>query len=568
MAVVAVMAAGSFARAAPTLRVKAQTRIDAHVVRSRGTLLLQGQVKDDLSAPIARVGVTISLKTADGHAVAMPDASHGSTSCASPQLEGDGSSLRVVSDEAGRFCLRVPLPSQVLVATIDAAGSDYLSNATVSVPADLTRQAVVLAFDPEPRIVSLDSPPSDLDAVAVFEEDETTSPAIGLPLVLETEQGKEVATGTTDARGRTRFRLDPSKLGPPGRGELVLKYAGSDGNAQSVHHAPIERDARITLAPKDLVRGGVPEDGVPITIVASTKRAPVSSGSVEAKVGDVVVGAATVEPSGEANLVVTFGSQHDKEVPLRVRYVPDAPWLKPGDELLINLPIEAPSPLRQVPLVIIGGALAAWLIAGRLAQRRAQQPRTSMPPRSVPGGVAGISIIGNAPRSRRGPLVGRVVDAHDGTPVARARVAIEETRIQDVQVVASTFTGSDGRFKLDAQASAAMHLVCEGPLHAQLRQQMPHAAEVEVALVLRKRRVLDRLVRWARASGNPWDGKPEPTPGHVRRAAERERPDVEKWAEAVERAAYAEGEVDARTEAEVDELHPVAAKDEAGRRAR
>ena len=39
------------------------------------------------------------------------------------------------------------------------------------------------------------------------------------------------------------------------------------------------------------------------------------------------------------------------------------------------------------------------------------------------------------------------------------------------------------------------------------------------ALVLRKRALLDRLVEWARRRGLPYDARPEPTPGHVRRAA-------------------------------------------------
>lgn len=572
--VLVLVGVSAVASAAPTLRVKAQTRIDAHASRSHGSLVLQGQVKDDLAAPIAQAAVTISLKSADGVDVRLPDAAHGTVSCASPRVTGDGSSLQVVSDEAGRFCVRVPLPPMVRVVTVTTASSDYLSAASVAVPADLTRQAVVLAFDPEPRIVSLDSAPADLEVKATLEEDDTTSPAASLALVLESESGDSIGTATTDDRGRARFRLDPSKLGLPGRGELVVKYAGSDGYAQSVHHAHIERDAQVTLAPTELVRGGIPEDGIPIAIKASTKRGPIGSGSVEAKVGDVIVGAGAVSASGEADLVVTFGAQHDKEIPIRVRYVPDTPWLKSGDELLINLPVETPSPLRQVPLVVIGGALAAWLIAGRLARRRSQQPRASVPSRSI-SGVAGISVIEGAPRSRRGPLGGRVVDAHDGTPLARVRVAIEESRIQDVQVIASAFTDAEGRFRLEAQATAAMHLVCEGPLHAQLRQAMPHASEVEVALVLRKRRVLDRLVRWARAAGGSFDQRPEPTPGHVRREATHEQPKVEQWAAAVERAAYDDGIIDARAEEELDRLHPgpphdpqESPRDERDRRAR
>lgn len=542
--------------AAPTLRVRAQTAIDAHATRSHGALVISGQLRDDLAVPIAHASVTLKLAYAPSkQPVALQSELGAPSSCGAEAVTTTTDEVQTRTDEAGRLCVRVPLPVDRYAATLSSAPSDYYEAASAEVPADLTRAAVVLEFDPEPRIVSLDAPPAELDAIATTEDDDARTPAPGIALSLENESGTTVGRATTDAAGRARFTVEPTALGAPGRGELVLKFEGNALLGNSVHHALIERDARVTLAPTSLVRGGVPEDGIVLPIAATTKLGPVTSGSVEARVGESVVGAAPLSAQGTASLVASFTPGTQKDVPVRIRYAADAPWFKPGDELLVNVPVEAPSPLRQVPLVVIGAALAAWLIAGRVVKKRSTRPKTSTSP-TAPEGVAGISIIG-APRSRRGVLVGTVVDAHDGSPVERARVAIEETRIQDVRVVASAFTDAHGRFRLDESgANSAMHLVSEGPLHAALRQPLPQAAEVQIALVLRKRRILERLVQWARAKGAPFDARPEPTPGHVRKVAERDRRDVEEWALAIERAAYDEGEVDARVEQEIDALSP------------
>jgi hypothetical protein len=98
-------------------------------------------------------------------------------------------------------------------------------------------------------------------------------------------------------------------------------------------------------------------------------------------------------------------------------------------------------------------------------------------------------------------------------------------------------------------------LLAEGPLHATLRRPMPPAGELDVALVLRKRAILDRLVAWARRRGKPFDARPEPTPGHVRRAAAAEL-GVALWADAVERTAYGAGVVNEEAQRAVDRLAP------------
>jgi hypothetical protein len=154
---------------------------------------------------------------------------------------------------------------------------------------------------------------------------------------------------------------------------------------------------------------------------------------------------------------------------------------------------------------------------------------------------------------------GRVIDAHEGVAISEARVVIERAGFEGVAVVASTFTDREGRFTLPATdplgAGGEPRLVIEAPLHSALHQRLPPSGELKIALVSRKRKILERLVEWARQRGRPFDARPEATPGHVKRAA-ADGTKTAAWADAVERAAYAPGGVDARAEEEIEKLKP------------
>jgi hypothetical protein len=156
----------------------------------------------------------------------------------------------------------------------------------------------------------------------------------------------------------------------------------------------------------------------------------------------------------------------------------------------------------------------------------------------------------------RAGWIGRVVDAHDGSVVAGARVSIQRRGFERVETIASAVTREEGQFEL-ASSDWLPHddLVAEGPGHAELRLRVPPAGELRIVLVSRKRALLERLIGWARRRGKPFDGWPEPTPNQVRRAAGTEVA-VARWADAVERAAYGGAPIDREAQAEVDRLAP------------
>src|SRR5450432_2241924 len=100
--------------AAPSLRVRSQTRIEARATRSHGSLVIQGQIKDDLDAPLGGQPVVIALReegsNGKGIALGEPEApgapcEHGNPPSFSPSGEGASALLRSDSD-SGRFCVR------------------------------------------------------------------------------------------------------------------------------------------------------------------------------------------------------------------------------------------------------------------------------------------------------------------------------------------------------------------------------------------------------------------------------------------------------------------------------
>ena len=591
----------SRATAAPArLRLRGSAHIDAHGARAEGEeILLRGVLQDDAASPLARETITLSIARAASPAqrVGLGDDRRAPRSCATgvhdPRPSADHT-LTLTTDDAGRFCVRAPLPVDRYVAHLEWAGSTLVDGAKADVPVDMSRRALTLRFEPEPRVVSVAAiaptaptaptratagapvavTPVALEAVAAIDDNGTLAAAGGLALTLTNERGALLAGGRTNAAGRLRFVIDPELAGPPGRGELRVAFAGNADTASTTHVAEIERHTRVDLLVPgasraggergeagDVLPAGAPEDGVAFTVTARARGVDVPSGSVEAWAFDMRVGAASVE-HGEAKVVVTFAADPAATAPgdvaITLRYAPSAPWYEPGEPRVVRLPLRGASPWRQLPLVLAGLAVIAWFVLGRTARARTAShapPR----PRPVSRGEAKVDVV----RVARDPHTGwsgRIVDAHDGDPVKDAFVSIVRPAFGLAEVVGRTQAGDDGRFELHrgAEARPGDELLIEAPLHASLRRPLPPSGELDVALVLRRRALLARLVSWARQRGRPFDARPEPTPGHVRRQAGNDF-NLARWAEAVERAAFAGLAVDARAEEEIDRLAPAAA---------
>jgi hypothetical protein len=565
----------SGALATTRVHVRGTARIDARASRSSAPdgvasgaprkLVLAGSLVDDASQPLAgeRVTLSLALKTAPSVALGLPPYTPercGEGPGPGPALErADALSLK--TDAAGRFCVKLSLPVDVYVARLGFDANGNIDATRIELPVDLALRPLTLRFDPEPTVLHLEGPATVIEAIATTESEETGTsfPAQGLTLTLTNETGTVLGSATTNTSGHTRFAVLPQQLGDPGKGELRVAFAGNGEVGSSVHVAQVERHVRVALAAPEATDGrlpeGVPEDGagIAVTAAATNGGGSVPTGTIEARIGDAIVGAAPLE-AGKARVVVTFSTPLN-EMPLSLHYSADAPWYEPESDLVLTLPVRGPSPWRRAPLVLAGLAVIAWLILGRASPTRARKSKTASPPHGPPiAGEARLEVVREL-RGREG-WTGRVFDAHDGTPVEGALVSIERPGFTGKERIAYAATDTLGAFRLEHfETREGDRLSVEGPLHAELAQPVPPSGELAIALVLRKRALLDRLVDWAKKRGKPFDGPPEPTPGHVRRTAGADFP-VARWADAVERAAYSGTVVDAKAEAEVDRLAP------------
>jgi hypothetical protein len=469
-------------------------------------------------------------------------------------------------DPSGRFCVRLSLPKDRYLAELEVRPSASLDGSLVRLPLDLSLRPVTLRFDPEHPVLDLDEESTDLEVFASTEEDGTATAASGLWLGLENESGAMLGGAMTSASGRARFVVTGARLGQPGRGELRATFAGNADFGPCATSLSVERRTLVDLIVTD-AKGGrrsmeSPEDGFAIPIVAAPRCSRfgcvgLPTGAVEARVGETIVGAAMLE-RGAAQLVATF-AMSAAEVPLSIRYEPGAPWFRAPPDLVVNQPVKAASGWRDVPLVIAG--LAAVLLIA-MARSTARVAALRGPPAHKPATRRGahVELVRRDPASKG--WSGHVVDADDGSTVPNARIHIERHGFDGVNVLFRTTSDALGRFALaPVHSLPGDELVADAPLHGLLRGPLPADGELSVALVLRRRALLDRLVTWARRRGRPFDVAAEPTPAQVRRAA-RADPDVIRWADAVELAAFGGRVVDEQAQEDVDSLAPGGPPDE------
>jgi hypothetical protein len=575
---VVVMAFVSFAHAQGLrIKVRGSAKITARAARDQGELVLSGTLTDDAGQPLGAKRVTARVTReadpADPHVAEGVRAARGCDRSAdrpraqmawNVNVEGtpQNPEIRLMTDEDGRFCFRVKLDPDRFVAHLhwrDEKAGGLLEQADQEVPFDLSRRALALSFDPKPKIVPLDQPQSAFDAVAIVDDDATPRVAPNLSLLLSNEK-KELRRMNTDASGRAHFVVSSHDLGPPGPGALHVTFAGDGETAKAEHVEAIERHVKVSVRVPAIEQGKlepqVPEDGIAIVAEVTSVVGPVAEGAIEAHVGDVIVGAAPVE-RGIARLTLTFAAQ-GSETLVALRYVPVSPWYEPLPDPTVRIPIRGPGVLAKAPILIAGLAVLVFFLVGRVSSNRAKAapPAPEKSDEDARDGKPKLEVVRTAARGDRG-WTGRVVDAHEGHPIPNARLWVERGTFEGRSILASVSTDARGEFSIPPLANQVgdERIGCEAPLHARFSQTLPGPGELSIALALRRRALLARMVKWANRRGAPFDVRPEPTPGHVRRAAGEDRTTAQ-WADAVERAVFGGGEVDARLEKEIEALAP------------
>jgi hypothetical protein len=457
------------------------------------------------------------------------------------------------------LCVRAELRTNTpLTVALTFPGTHLLAGSSAEVAIDPNRAEVRLALDPAPhppQILWVEDGATVVGAVASV-DDPDVSPE-GLVLQLADER-TILGSGTTDARGAAKIVIPEGRLGAPGAGTLHLTFAGDAKHTKAARDIPCERRARVVVAAVETdargnARADEVEDGIKVDIAVRTVGGlSVPTGSVEGLSLGTVVGAAPVE-AGRARLTIpaTVNAGGGEATPLTVRYVPAVPWYVAGSPAVLSLGPPHTLFARRILVVAVGLALFAWFFLSRSRFLALIQAGVARAGRSEPDSKPPIEVV-EAHKDARTTWEGVVRDAHEGTVLSGATVALERHAFGRTEVLATTTSDPSGGFVLHApRAEAGDHLAVEAPLHSRVTQPAPPFGVVRVALVSRRRAIVARILEWARRKGARFE--PEPTPGQVKRALARDAATA-RWAEAVEEGAFGSAEVDARVEAEIDRL--------------
>jgi len=534
--------------------VKGTTTLEGQVQADGDAQQIRGKLRDDLGAPVGGARVAIDVVQPDGKPLLTLPAPRPCGGGAAPQQTPDA--YQVETDAQGAFCLRTQRLPQRGVLRLRFSGRTGLGTASFEIPFDADKPVPLLAWDPRPEVIDLDVPQVRVAAALVGAGSSGGSEA----LELTDEAGKVLATTVADERGRATFEVPTATLGGPGGGELTVKPKRAKSAVQPLK-ARVVRSARVNLlgtAPSEAV---VPRDGYKFSLAADTQRGPADGGVVEARIGNEIVGVGSVK-KGRVEVVTTFDVPTEGSIDVVFRYLSSSPEQRAGEGLVLRVPVKPPSPLRKAPLLVAGLLLVGWLARGwkrppRAARAAAQAAGSGASPGQLP------ELVLEQDEGATG-WKGVVLDAHEHRGIEGAVVKIVARDFYGEHEVGSAQTDRQGGFEIGGRWEPARVLVVAAPWHGSIERPLPKAGKLRLSLVSRRRALLERLVAAARRLGLESPSEGDPTPAQIaRRLGEQERPGGERWARAVEEAAFGHQPVGASEEARVAAMEADLARREA-----
>ena len=549
------------AEARGLLRVRADSEMSGvGAIPTDTSVDVSGTLRDDTGQPIA--GARVVVTATRDEAVAASACRSGDTVVAEP----DGVVMR--TDPGGFFCARLPRTASLAGRVVRYDGDTYHGTVTATISSDVGRRPIGLAFEDRELTASLDAPSVVIRVTTRIVEGGGSPEPVRLVLSFRprTEGGPESEVGATDVElGSTaKFDIESRLLAPPGVGKLVVRFAGSSSLAKAEEWVLLERHATAHLGIATTLSPSDPTDGVELAVAVGWAAGAVPNGWVEALLDGQPVGVAEVS-AGASRVVATFAPPRGRPAQIALRYIADGDGFVAGAPLVVDVPVRPPNPWTGLPWLLAAIGIAYWVV--RAWRRPVRSPRAPTRPGDATSGRASVELV-ERDASQSG-WKGRVLDAHDGTPIALARLKIVVPVFDGEGVAASFTTGADGTFAIAHVASArneGARLVVAAPHHSTLEKQAPSDGVLVVNLVSRRRAILDRLVGWTREAGRPWSRKKEPTPQEVSALARGARHgDVLAWAAAVEEAAYGPASPDERREAEIIAKEPSPSRHDGGR---
>jgi hypothetical protein len=448
------------------------------------------------------------------------------------------------TDAAGRVCVRVVGASREGRVQLTFTGDALHLPVSAAIGLQPAPSSASLAFDAPSLELDLDQPTLRLRLTLSGGAADEPIPAIELELHEGARQSTLAASEWSRSGDALSFTIDTAQLGAPGPARLVARRAERDrltrAETLALRVATVELGAEVVPADGD---------GIDLRIWPRTRASVSPSGWVEVTRGadSQAIGSAPFEGgSARVHLAETSGE-------VTLVYHSDDPWWLPGEPLSLVLDPTPPRPPRRWPWLALLAPIG--YVCLRSLQRPAlRRPERRPPPRPRP---ALPVAAGSAPMSG---WVGFVSDAHDGEPIASAEVRILLPSYRGDASTPVALTDERGGFQLPPLADPlpeGARLRVSAPLHSDMERALPPQGRVSIALTSRRRAVLRRLVRWARAAGAPWFRSGEPTPGEVLATATR-RGDLRtaRWAEDVQAAAFGTGDVDASREASLRAAEP------------
>jgi hypothetical protein len=538
-----VTARGQAAQRTVRVTIQAQAHFDqlASLALADGAVEVRARLVDDADVPLPEANVGVRLDRATEGVLLARCGASGDRGAA------PGQTRPFTTDSEGRSCVRVTGSVPAGALELSFQGDALHSSTRIRIPLHAERLDPSLAFDSPALELSLDQPTHRLRLTLSNGDSGGAVPDIRL---LMQEEDRELPLDATDwARSGAglSFTLRSEQLGKPGPARLIARLTGSDGAVPTRAEAVALRVAVVRL---EAELRGLDETGADIFISASTRAGIAASGRIEARIGDQAVGASPLV-AGQARLRVGVPSPDAASIILHYRS--DDPWWIADAPLELKLARRAAHETARWPWLVLLLPIGYFCLRAlqRPAPRQAARARRPVPQ-------------GGAVRTESGPSsagwIGTVTDAHDGRPIAGARVEAILPSLREATSRRVVITDATGRFELPALVQpmpegAQLHV--SSPLHTEVQRPLPPQGRVAVALMSRRRAVLRRLVRWARSMGPPWVRAGEPTPAQIADVAVR-RGDLEtaRWAENVEAAAFGRAQVDQTLEAELRAQEP------------
>ncbi len=514
LAALAVCALPSVALAQPTVRVRAEARIELRVDRTPGRVTVGGTLRDDLGQPLPDRSVEVRVLEPAGqsraHAIARTDA--------------NGSLGASFSLDPGAY--RV-------IARWD--GDEGHQQVEVAQMLDLSRAHVRLAVAmPDGGHLDLDAPRHTVDVRA-----SSTEGGRDLRVELRDELDHRLAEGVTDAAGHVRFTLDSSALGPPAAGRFVVCTPGDARRAPAQTEVPVVRfrpiELTLTVDPQEL------DDDRPTTIAGRLydSAAPLPRRAIGIFRGDAHVTTVLTDDEGRFSRDLRLTSDDGSPIELTARYESDAPWRPSARSARVVIAVreQASTPWPWLLASMIASAIVVFFFSRR--PRRVATPAIDAAPAPAPPGVAPARASGIGPAQR--DVGGVVLDADEGHPIASARVILSSSE-QTIELE----TDAEGRFAIDRVDGDAWTIVVRaaGYEDGEGAMRLPHrgqwsAMSVRLRSLRQAALIRYRPVAEALAPQRKWWAFWTPRE-LLDRADVSARAEVEPLTTAVERAAYGE----------------------------